>query len=85
MPPILAYAIAKQIARYLDLHSTAPLPERLINEMIANPESTQQELADRLYVSQATVSNYTRALINKGKIERITLEGRRSRWVVKKG
>jgi len=84
VPPILANAIAKQIARYLDLHSAAPLPERLINEMIANPESTQQELADRLYVSQATISNHARALIDEGKVERISLDGRRSKWVVKR-
>ena len=82
VPPILANAIARQIAQYMDLHSKAPLPDRLINEMIANPESTQQELANRLYVSQATISKYARALIDEGKIERKSFNGRRSRWIV---
>lgn len=83
VPPILADAIARQIARYMDMKSAAPLPEHLISEMIANPESTQRELADRLYVSQATISNFARALIDDGKIDRISIDGRRSRWVVK--
>ena len=83
VPPILANAIARQIAQYMDSYSSAPLQERLINEMIANPASTQQELADRLYVSQPTISNYARILIDEGKIDRISLDGRRSRWVVK--
>lgn len=82
VPPILANAIARQIAQYMDLYSKAPLPDRLINEMIANPDSTQQELANRLYVSQATISKYARALIDEGKIERKLFNGRRSRWVV---
>ena len=83
VPPLLANAIAKHIALYMDIHSDAVLRDRLLIEMIFDPESTQQELADRLFVSQATISNHARAMIDEGRIERIPLGGRRSKWVVK--
>ena len=83
VPPILANAIANQIILYMDAHNDIKLRERLLIEMFADPESTQKELADRLNVSQATISNYIRALIEAGKVEREELGGRKHRWIIK--
>ncbi|MBO5638660.1 MAG: DNA (cytosine-5-)-methyltransferase [Oscillospiraceae bacterium] len=83
VPPILANAIARQVILYLDAHRDVALRDRLLIEMYSDPESTQQELADRLKVSQATISNYARTLSDEGKIERIPLGGRRYQWLVR--
>ena len=83
VPPILANAIANQVVQYLALQDGTELRDRLLLEMLTDPESTQQELAERLSVSQATVSNYARKLINEGKVERISYGKRRGKWVIK--
>ena len=83
VPPILARAIADQIIQYMDTHGDTALRDRLLIEMLSDPGSTQKELADRLCVSQATISNYVHALINEGRIERSLLGGRKRRWIVK--
>lgn len=83
VPPILARAIADQIIQYMDTHRDTVLRDRLLIEMLSDPESTQKELADRLCVSQATISNYVHALINEGRIERSLFEGHKRRWIVK--
>ena len=82
VPPILANAIANQITLYMDAHNDITLQERLLIEMFTDPESTQKELADRLDVSQATISNYIRALIETGKVKRKELGGRKHRWII---
>ena len=67
----------------MDTHRDTALRDRLLIEMLSDPGSTQKELADRLCVSQATISNYVHALIKEGRIERSLLGGRKRRWIVK--
>lgn len=83
VPPILAKAIANQIIHYMDTHRETGWRERLLIEVLSDPESTQKELAERLCVSQATISNYVHTLINEGRIERSLFGGRRIKWIVK--
>jgi ATP-dependent DNA helicase RecG len=56
------------------------LYEEIISEVIADPEVTQAHLSEMLHVSRSTIQRATKALTEKGRLERVG--GTRGWWKV---
>lgn len=84
VPPVLANAIANVVIQYMNTHYKRPLRESIIIEMLADPESTSAEIADRLGASQGTVSKYIRSLTKMKVIDKVKHGNRRYVWRVRR-
>lgn len=83
VPPILARAIADTVLNYLDSHKAISSKEKILIEMLADPEATQVQIAERAGISQATVSVCIRKMVKGGIIERVQTDQNKKEWIVK--
>ncbi len=84
VPPILAKAIADAVRKYLDSHKNVPVKDKILIEIDTDPEATQMEIAQRVGVSQATVSMKLKTMNSEGLIERVQIDQKKSVWCVKR-
>ena len=84
VPPILARAIAETVLKYLDSHEDAPEKDKILIEMVTDPEATQMEIAERAGISQSAVSMNTKRMISEGLIEKIQTDQNKKVWSVKR-
>lgn len=84
VPPILAKAIADAVWKYLDSHKDVPVKDRILIEMGTDPEATQMEIAQRVGISQATVSMKLKTMNSEGLVERVQISQKKRVWCVKR-
>lgn len=84
VPPILARAIAETVLKYLDSHEDVQEKDKILIEMVTDPEATQMEIAERAGISQSAVSMNTKRMISEGLIEKIQTDQNKKVWSVKR-
>lgn len=83
VPPILARAIADIVLEYLDSHKDVSVKDRILIEIATVPEATQMEIAERVGISQSTVSINLKRMVGEGLIEKIQTDKNKKVWSVK--
>lgn len=79
VPPIMAKAIAEKVCDYLQDNKKQKTRDKILLEIAIDNSLTEQEIAERLNISQATVSHHLIGLEANGKVFS-TKDGRRHVW-----